>query len=186
MEKWQRVKTKKAHDSGEAYVRRFTGKHVPARNIGPPCQCGCFNNIDRKIIEDIFKNFWALGSYDKEPAYLQSLMESVPVKHRRKELEGDVPRRTQTVLYKIVCSNKDYPVCKAAFRSIFSISDKRVRNVLRKLTSPEYPFPTNVPPCTREKAFRRNSGLCAGTHTVTSKSFIALHSCQVPQQVIPP
>ena len=66
----------------------------------------------------------------------------MPVKRRRKPLEGDQPPvRSQTVLYKIVYGDDTYSVCKKGFLSIFNIGEKCVRNVLMKLTVTGTPVP---------------------------------------------
>lgn len=69
---WKKVSCKKLRDSGEQYISHFTGNVVPARNIGPPCHFGHLDEITIHVIKVVFKNFWELGSYDKQTAYLHS------------------------------------------------------------------------------------------------------------------
>ena len=138
---WKKVKTKKLRDSGKEYVSRSNGKKVASRKVGPACNDGCFDKVGRAAIQSIFENFWALESYDKQTAYLQKLMDSVPVKRRRVPLGKDPPVRSQTVLYSVVYEDKTYSVCKKGFMSIFQIGRKRVANVLKKLTIIGTPVP---------------------------------------------
>ena len=76
---WIANKNKLARNCGQEYVTYSkTFKimiTVPARKIGPDCGClqKCMiklNEIDIAIILTLFKNYWALGDYDLQTAYL--------------------------------------------------------------------------------------------------------------------
>ncbi|KAG0719653.1 hypothetical protein GWK47_050056 [Chionoecetes opilio] len=93
---WKRVKAKMARDSGKEYKSVSTGKVVAEKKIGLPCRDGCFAKVTMPVNSVVLKSFWDLASYEKQTAYLQRLVHSVPVKRRRKPLGDEAPTRTQT------------------------------------------------------------------------------------------
>lgn len=130
---WERNVTKTKRNLGQSYTSYWTKKDVPKREIGEPCKCGCFEKLGYEKINDIFNSFWSIGNYDKQNAYLGGLVKEKEIK--RPTVKGHVSRKTRTLSYNIEYCHADYAVCRAAFLSIHGVSEKRVRNVLRKRTA---------------------------------------------------
>lgn len=129
---WRASVVKKLRNEGKAYTSRMTKNLVEARKIGAPCADGCFSKVTMPVVEALFKEFWGMGDYNAQTAYLQKLMTSVPIKRRRKA--ADESMRTQTILYSVMYGDKKHSICKKGFCSIFGIGQKRVRVAIQKLT----------------------------------------------------
>ena len=123
---------KKARNLGEAYVSYKTKKHMSARAVGNPCRDGCFAKVTQRVIQTIFSEFWALGSFDSQNAYIQKMVEVKPVKRRRTKEES---RRSNTRVYFAMHNNNKTKVCKQGFMSILGISPRRLTTALDKVTS---------------------------------------------------
>ncbi|XP_068226262.1 uncharacterized protein [Palaemon carinicauda] len=137
---WKKYAAKIQRDAGQEYVSRATGKEVAAKKIGNPCRDGCFDKISMPVIQEVFSDFWGVADYDKQNAYIRSLVRSKPVKRRRKPLGDKPPVRTQTREYTITYQNNVHTVCKAGFLSILSVSDTRMRTALSKVTDTGAPI----------------------------------------------
>lgn len=63
---WKRNIQKKRRDTGEEYTSTTTGAIVPARQVGPPCTCPnkCYDIVEHDNINEIFENYWKIGSHD--------------------------------------------------------------------------------------------------------------------------
>lgn len=131
---WKKNISKSLCNQGQSYISRNNGNLVAARKIGEPCKDGHFEKIGMTIINAVFKEFWELGDYDKQTAYLQKLIDCMPVKRRRAEIGEGTFKRQHTFLYKVMYNSIDYMVCKNGFCSIFGIGLDRVTYVSTKLT----------------------------------------------------
>lgn len=132
---WKRKVALSKRNLGQAYVGA-TGKSFSARCIGPPCADGCFDKVTRPVIDQVFSDFWAIGSYDDQNAYIQKLVSSVPVKRVRKTKTPDQPGKPRDTMreYTVMHGDKKTRVCRAGFLSIFGLKRKRVDNACRKVT----------------------------------------------------
>ncbi|KAL5246080.1 hypothetical protein ACI65C_013488 [Semiaphis heraclei] len=83
---WGKVKAKRLKNSGQAYKSR-TGKMVDARKMGPPCSDKCILSCTKNISEDyrsqLFSDYWAMGSFQRQRDYLNSCIETLIMKYRR-------------------------------------------------------------------------------------------------------
>ena len=68
---------------GEAYVSRSTGRQVQVRVMGPPCADGCYDKITLPIATLMHREFWAIGNFVLQNAYIQKQVCKKPVKRRR-------------------------------------------------------------------------------------------------------
>ena len=77
--------SKRRRAAGLPYTGRNTKKLMPARAIGPPCQCKakCFDKLGRDRIQTIFHNFWQIPSDAEKEAYINFLVQQKPVAERR-------------------------------------------------------------------------------------------------------
>ncbi|KAJ4429847.1 hypothetical protein ANN_22051 [Periplaneta americana] len=83
VEKWINVQAKIKRNKSESYISTKTSRHVQARDIGPPCTCGCLNALGMEKIQRVFRNLWKLGDYDLQNAYISKLVTSVDVNRCR-------------------------------------------------------------------------------------------------------
>ena len=131
-ENWKQSVRKKRRNEGKSYYSDIAKKQVEERKIGPPCRDGCFDKVTMPVIEALFKEFWGIGNYDAQTAYLQKLMAPMPVKRRRKP--ADETKRTCTIVYTVMYGATEHQVCRAGFLSIFGIGKKRASVALSKVT----------------------------------------------------
>lgn len=131
-ENWKQSIRKKMRNEGKAYYSDVAKKQIEERKIGPPCRDRCFDKVTMPVIEALFKEFWDIGNYDGQTAYLQKLMAPMPVKRRRKP--ADETKRSCTVMYTVMYGSTEHQVCKAGFLSIFGIGKKRASVALSKVT----------------------------------------------------
>ncbi|XP_068206989.1 papilin-like isoform X2 [Palaemon carinicauda] len=127
---WRMNIVKKLRNEGKAYISRKSNKLVEARKIGPACSNGCFERLTMPVVEALFKEYWALGDYNAQTAYLLNLMDPMPVKCPR--TPNKKKNRTQTIMYHVMYGGVEHSVCKKGFCSIFGISDRRVRVALER------------------------------------------------------
>ena len=83
VENWKHVKAKHCRNKGESYNTLRGDEQVPARAVGPACKCGCFANIEIETVQEIFNNFWKIGNFDLQNAYLSKLVSSSEIKRCR-------------------------------------------------------------------------------------------------------
>ena len=140
---WAQNVAKRLRNEGKEYISRKTKQRVRGREIGAPCSDGCFERITMPVIEKVHKDFWALGSFDLQNAFLQKQVRPVAVKRRRKPIDPvkGARFRTGNLEYKITHANKDYSVCAAGFFSIFDITRMRVNTAMKKVSSTGTPVP---------------------------------------------
>ena len=128
---WASNKCKKKRNLGEAYVSRSPGRHISARSVGEPCSDGCFDKLTRPVINAIHAQFWAIGDFALQNAYIQKNVTLNPVKRRRAVPDpGAQRRRSVTRSYRLTYESASYSLCKKGFISVLGISDKRMRTAL--------------------------------------------------------
>ena len=129
--KWKVSVSKKKRNLGEEYVSVKTKQAIKARTIGAPCKCGCFEKIGMDKIQTIFNEFWKIGDYEIQNAYLNNLMKSVDVKRSR--VKNRPSRRLRSVEYRVIYHDVSYSVCALAFRNIHGLTERRLRTVRDKV-----------------------------------------------------
>ena len=133
VENWKKTKLKQARDRGKSYISRNNNQSIPARALGPACKCGCFEKLGRDKVQEFFDNFWAIGNFDHQNAYLSKLVTSVEVKDSR--VKDRPSRTTRSIKYTVKYDNKVYSMCRTGFYSTHGITERRVRTVLEKQSS---------------------------------------------------
>lgn len=109
----------------------MSGKKVEARKVGAPCKCGCFDKVTRPVIDIIHKDFWAMGDFVLQNAFIQKQAKREAVKRRRVQLDPNVaPKKEHTVEYTITHGDQTHNVCRTAFLSILGISRRRLQTAL--------------------------------------------------------
>src|SRR5258705_13116191 len=84
VEAWYKNKRRKRRAEGKSYTST-TGKRVPARKVGTPCNCRkkCFSRTTEEQREAILMQFNTLGNQEHQDSYLAGLMTVHDVKRRR-------------------------------------------------------------------------------------------------------
>ena len=111
VEAWGSYVAQKKRNLRQAYVSYKTKKEVSARSVGNPCPDEYSQKLTHGGVQNIFNEFWALGSYDSQNAYIQKMVEVVPVK--RKRVKEEYSKRSNTRQYfvmhnitKLRCASK--------------------------------------------------------------------------------
>ena len=129
-EEWKEAKAKRLRNLGLEYTSVSLGKKMATRKIGPPCSDGCFNNLSEETRNAIFKNFWAMGNYNKQNSYISQRKRPVPVK--RKYTKKAVSSH-MNYEYSVKYFNRTYVVCRKAFLSLHDISEHRLYLQVKKM-----------------------------------------------------
>lgn len=129
---WKKNVAKARKNSGKEYISRSTGKVMAARRVRDPCGCpkSCFDKLGEEAVRSIFTEYWNIGEFNAQSAYLLTRVKSKEVKKRRVAAEGS--RRSATLEYTVHVGERNVVVCKKAFLNIHDIGDRRVLNVLKK------------------------------------------------------
>ena len=127
-DEWIEKKAKKMRNLGKEYTTPRSKKTVRARQIGPPCQDGCFEKVNQDARNAIFDRFWSMGDYDTQNGYLAQHVRAVPVKRRRQKESTRVNYE-----YTLKYFDESFKVCRKAFLSIHDISDKRLQIHIQRI-----------------------------------------------------
>lgn len=137
---WKKNTAKRKRNSGEEYESSVTRKVVKKKEIGAPCRDGCFEKMGMNNIKAIHESFWGLGDFNLQNAFIQKFCVKGVVKRRLVRVRGDAPpKRSCTRSYSFLCGDNVIPVCATAFRSVLSISTKRLHTAVESVT------PTGTP-----------------------------------------
>ena len=85
-----------------------------------------------KVREKIHDAFWKMGDHTAQTQYISTRVINKEVK--RSEVKGCESRRKSTREYSVLVEGKPVKVCVVAFIHIHSISEKRVRTAVSKVT----------------------------------------------------
>ncbi|XP_046810556.1 uncharacterized protein LOC124420705 isoform X1 [Lucilia cuprina] len=125
----KRNEIKLKRNSGLKYTLAKTQKSVEARIQGPPC--GCKRNCRQKLNnahEDIFNNFWTIGSYDLQNCYL---FDCIQVGDKRRcyktKTKNQQSRRTISASYTVNVNGVNISVCKVEFMNLHGLQNSRGR-----------------------------------------------------------
>ncbi|KAF2352110.1 hypothetical protein FHG87_017137 [Trinorchestia longiramus] len=129
-ELWLKSRRKKAILSGQSYTNT-RGKVVSSKRIGPNCNCRnkCFHEVNEESRKKIFNGFYNLKSYDEQNSYLYGLIRRHAVLRKR---HLNSVKRACSYKYYVRIQGREVQVCKRAFASIHSISDKKIRTLCLK------------------------------------------------------
>ncbi|MPC61552.1 hypothetical protein E2C01_055624 [Portunus trituberculatus] len=133
---WKKNLAKRRRNMGEAYVSRSTGRQVQARVMRPPCADGCYDKIALPIVTVLHREFWAIGNFALQNAYIQKQVCKKPVKRHRPVQEPNEARlRSCTLEYTLAYADQTYTICKKGFLAILAVSETRVRTALKAITT---------------------------------------------------
>lgn len=108
---------------------------MPAKTMGPPCDCRmhCVDKIDEKEREQLHKIFWKTCTWEQRKQYIALSVKESP--KQRTRCRGKVKsehRRQVTFTYSLLLKGEFITVCKSMFLSTFAVSEKFVRHVMDK------------------------------------------------------
>ena len=136
---WFRNEQKRLKNSGQPYQVKKNNKlvTVPAKKVGEPCKCllKCFEKFSPETILEIFKNYWALGSYNKQSLHLCMLIDRSETKNEAKLGQENKSRVHKKNAYHIIYNEQKIRVCKEAFISIHGITKDRIQHHNKKRTA---------------------------------------------------
>lgn len=132
---WKRNISKQLRNSGKEYRSLKTGKLVPPKKILPPCKATCKLKCTTKFSEEdrqqYFKDFWELGSLERQRHFILDHMQNIQPKYRHVVID----RKKERSLNKAYYFTKLYQrkqVCFLYFRNTLGISERFVRTVKTK------------------------------------------------------
>lgn len=132
---WGKVKSKRLKNSGQAYKSR-TGKMIDARKMGPPCsdKCilSCTENISQDYRSQLFADYWAMGSFQRQRDYLNSCIETLILKYRC--VSAEEPRKPNCAFY-IKKNEQKNRLCKTFLINTLGITERRIRTVIQGKTT---------------------------------------------------
>lgn len=136
-EKWKVNVKKNARLRGEEYIG-VGGKVVPAKVMGPPCDCRmrCNEKIDEMSRQQLHGVFWKTCTWEQRKQYIALLVKESP--KQRTRCRGEIKsenRRQVTFTYSLLINGDFITVCKSMFLSTFSVSEKFVRHAMDKKRS---------------------------------------------------
>lgn len=129
-ETWKQTVAKTKRNLGEEYVSVGSGAVIKKRTIGRPCNDGCFTKLGENVVQQIFDDYWKLGDWSAQNAYLLSVVRAVPIK--RKRTKKDVSSRPCNYEYIVKHSGKQYSVCKRGFNAIHGLQEGRLRYLFKE------------------------------------------------------
>ena len=95
-EEWKKTVSKRRRNTGQEYVAHNTKKVMTARRVGEPCECpkGCFEKLGEEAVRCVFNEYWKMGDFNTQSAYIMTRVKSKDVKETR---VGEGSRRKATV-----------------------------------------------------------------------------------------
>lgn len=136
-EKWKVNVKKNARLRGEEYIG-VGGKVVPAKVMGPPCDCRmrCNEKLNETSRQQLHGVFWKTCTWEQRKQYIALMVKESP--KQRTRCRGEVKsenRRQITFTYSLLINGEFITVCKSMFLSTFSVSEKFVRHAMDKKRS---------------------------------------------------
>lgn len=132
---WKREAQKKARNFGQTYVTS-KGKVVAEKkfsaNFECKCRKKCANNIQEALRKTLFKNFWDMGSFQTQNAYLCGLVQQTLPSNRRPRNSSRPPKQ-KINHYRFQVEGNSVIVCKTFFLNTLQISDGRLTRALNKV-----------------------------------------------------
>ena len=116
-------------------MSRMSGQHVAPRCVGAACGDGCFDTVTMPIINILHQQFWAIGDFGLQNAYIQKNVHLMPVKRRRSVQNPTADRRRNfTRTYKLTHASVTYSLCQKGFLAVLGISETRLRTALKAVS----------------------------------------------------
>lgn len=133
VDKWKKNVTKRLRNSGKSYqMNSKTGKIANARKMKPPyhlkCRLKCSQKLQEHDRQQIFSNYWNMGSLEKQRQFIASCIEKIQPKY---QYTKENRRKFNSAFYFNIKGNK-FRVCKLFFKNTLDINDRPIRTVIAK------------------------------------------------------
>lgn len=132
----KRTERKHRRNTGQEYTT-LKGKLKKARELKKlsACRMKCAERFSEDIQEQIFREYWSLGNYDKRVRYVASLVETSNPKTRRVRSENDTIKknktRTVTHRFHFKVNGQLNPVCRGCFKQVLGETQMFITLALR-------------------------------------------------------
>lgn len=122
----KKEKRKIARREGKEYVNK-KGNVVPARSTGPDCRCkdNCTAEFNQEDKADIIMKLYSRGSKNEQDTFLMGLIERFDIK-QKSATDDSLKKKTSSFHYFAMKDSDRVKVCRKAFLSLHSISNKVV------------------------------------------------------------
>lgn len=117
-------------NTGKLYVRS-SGEIVSGRERKPPHECkvrSCHTNITEEVGNQIFKEYWAQGTYNKRLSYVVSRIECYEVQRKRSREDVDNRAKNQSFKYFFEWNGRRIQVCRSTFLDTLGETDRFIRH----------------------------------------------------------
>lgn len=134
---WIDTKAKRLFNLGLEHTNRI-GKNINAKQMGTSCKCRmkCSEKISEATRKELFGYYWSLGDKSRQWDFVARYVKIF----EKKVSTNSSSRRQLSKKYYFPIKNEEIQVCKIMFLKTFSISEKIVTNVGKKLVvSPVIP-----------------------------------------------
>jgi hypothetical protein len=125
---WKRNILKRKRNSGESYVT-YKGKVKRARKMKPGCGHNCRMKCSTKITEtqreNIFDEYWGLGDYNLQKAFINS---SVTQKSTKRNTKDAQKNRNITRKYAFTINDTRIEVCKTFYINTLDETNSRIES----------------------------------------------------------
>lgn len=138
---WKQATAKRLRNSGQTYSNK-KGTQVEGKkfvNVDCKCKKKCSEQFSEDERRGIFVNFWEMGNFGKQNAYLCGLVHQVQIKQKRPR-DGSKSGRVCSYVYNLQHQDRTTKVCKTFFLDTFGMtSDGRVLRALQKIRNERSP-----------------------------------------------
>lgn len=128
---WIREKAKRLRNCGQSYTSK-SGKIIGEKKMGPPCKEKCILSCSKKINEnfrnEMFKEYWAFSSLQRQRDFLAAHIEKLDLKYRR--ISAAKPRNPNCSFY-ISKEGHRIRVCKTFLINTLGINERTIRTVIK-------------------------------------------------------
>ncbi|XP_046684661.1 uncharacterized protein LOC124370420 [Homalodisca vitripennis] len=126
-DQWKRKKGSIARNKGEGYTDRTGKNHQPkqVRDFNHNCRYEC-SDIPQEKRQEIFNEYWALGNWELQSAFLNSVI----LHHSPHQTRANNEHYNKSVSCQYFFVGKR--VCKEFFLKTIDISNKRVMNIVKR------------------------------------------------------
>ncbi|CAH0407707.1 unnamed protein product [Chilo suppressalis] len=126
----ERIARNISRNQGQEYLTK-TGKLKKRKELKelPECRAKCQENIPKQILENVFTEYWNLGSYEKRANYISNFI----IIGKKKVSKIDPKKnREYANKYVIKFDNSVYNICKKCFLTTFDESNRFVQTICEK------------------------------------------------------
>lgn len=133
---------KRKRNTGESY-KTAKGRQIPAKSFqNKDCNCNkkCLEKVPVECRQNAFENFWKIGSFSAQNAFLCGLIQQKEPERHRPRGNGIRPPKTSINCFnRILTNGTNIQVCKKYFLEMYQVSDRRVTRALKVVKTGQSP-----------------------------------------------